>query len=618
VVKERKTIMKLDFIDVDHLSIAATNMRGKGKDPDVSDLLPSVRARGVLVPLLVRLNPVPSGVEGCSEGHYEIVAGRRRFTAVNAVAREGGAVKPIPCAILDEGDDADAFEASLLENLARVQPDEVSQWEAFVALVKAGRSVDEVADSFGFEPSTVKRILALGNLLPRIRTIYRRGEIDAGTVRHLTLASKGQQKAWLALFDSEDGYCPTGHQLKAWLFGGNAVPVRHALFDVAEAKLAIVSDLFGEDSFFADSDAFWSAQLAAIEARKADYLDAGWSDVVVMARGDWFRSWDHVHASKRKGGRIFVEVRDSGEVSFHEGYVTTKEAKRLGGGGSDEGNTPAAKPARPEVSGPLNAYIDLHRHAAVRADLASHGGVALRAMLAHVIAGADHWRVDVESQRAPKEDIAESVETCPAETAFDIKRRAVLAVLGFDEDTPTVTGRPLHRPPFAPLFQRLLDLPDPVVLEIVAIVMGETLAAGSEAVEMIGLHLGTDMRKHWQADAAFIDQLRDREVLLAITGEVAGAEVAAANAGEKAKALKAIIADCLAGANGRTKAAPWVPRWMAFPPTAYTSRGGVGSVKMAARVRHALSAPASAEPTPCAPNGETQDEEVAYDTPLAA
>lgn len=187
----------------------------------------------------------------------------------------------------------------MLENLARVQPDEVSQWEAFVALVKAGRSVEEVGDSFGFEPRAVKRILALGNLLPRIRTLYRGGEIDAGTVRHLTLASKSQQKSWLALFDDEGSYCPTGHQLKAWLFGGTAIAVKHALFDVAETKLAIVSDLFGEDSFFADGDAFWSAQTAAIEARKAEYLEAGWSDVVVMPRGDWFRSWDHAHAGKR-------------------------------------------------------------------------------------------------------------------------------------------------------------------------------------------------------------------------------------------------------------------------------------------------------------------------------
>ena len=62
----------------------------------------------------------------------------------------------------------------------------------------------------------------------------------------------------------------------------------------------------------------------------------------------------------------------------------------------------------------------------MRADLAGQGGVALRAMLAHVIAGADLWRVDVESQRAPKEDIAESVEGCSAEAAFDLKRRAGL------------------------------------------------------------------------------------------------------------------------------------------------------------------------------------------------
>src|SRR3546814_10495039 len=140
-------------------------------------------------------------------------------------------------------------------------------------------------------------------------------------------------------------------------------------------------------------------------------------------------------------------------------------------------------------------------------------------MLAHVIAGADLCRVDVEPHRAPKEDIAESVEPSSAETAFDLQRRAVLGVLGFDEDVPTVTGKGCHRPPFAPLFARLLELPDPVVMEIVAIVMGETLKAGSEAVEMIGLHLGTDMRRHWSADAAFFDQLRDREVLLAIRSE---------------------------------------------------------------------------------------------------
>lgn len=571
--------MKLDFIPLDKLSIAKTNMRGKGKDPDVADILPSIRARGILVPLLVRRNPVPSGVEGCRAGHFEIVAGRRRFTAMNALAREGVAVLPLPCAILDEADDAAAIEASMLENLARVKPDEVSQWEAFVALVKAGRNVDDIADLFGFEASAVKRILALGALLPRIRSLYRGGEIDAATVRHLTLASKAQQIAWLALFDDAEAYCPTGHQLKAWLFGGSAIAVAHALFDVAASGAATVSDLFGDDVFFADSDQFWTLQMAEIEARKAAYIEAGWSDVVVLPKGDWFNSWDHVHAPKRKGGRVYVEVRGNGEVSFHEGYLTAKEAAR----GERGASGPDPKPARPEITSAMNMYIDLHRHAAVRADLARCGGVALRAMVAHVIAGCGHYRVDIETQRAPKEAIAESVENAPAEAAFDEQRRAVLAVLGFDAERPTVTGVPGYRPPFGAILARLLELPDPVVLEIVAIVMGETLMAGHEAVEAIGSCLGTDMRRHWRADAAFFDQLRDREILLAIVGEVAGDAVARANEKEKAKALKAIIADHLEGTNGREQVAPWVPRWMAFPPTAYTARGGVGSVTADAR-----------------------------------
>lgn len=567
--------MKLDFIDLGNLSIAKTNMRGKGKDPDVADILPSIRARGVLVPLLVRPN--------CEVGRFEIVAGRRRFTAVNAVAREGGTVRPLPCAILDEGDDADALEASMLENLARIAPDEVGQWEAFVALVKAGRSIDEVAVTFGFEAVAVKRILALGNLLPRIRTLYRGGEIDAATVRHLTLASKSQQTAWLALRDDPEAYCPSGHQLKAWLFGGTAIKVDHALFDVDASGLAVIADLFGDDRFFADSDAFWTRQMAEIDTRRTAYIDAGWPDVVVMTRGDWFRSWDYCKLPKRKGGRVYVEVRHSGEVTFHEGYLTAKEAARLSSG---DGSAPdAAKPQRPEVTSALSTYIDLHRHAAVRADLLSHAGVALRAMLAHVIAGADLWRVDVEKQAAPKEDIAESVETSRAETCFDDQRRAVLAVLGFDPEAPTVTGSGCNRLPFGAVFARLLDLPDPPIMEIIAIVMGETLMAGSMAVEAIGLHLSTDMRRHWQADAAFFGQLRDREVLLAIVAEVAGEEVAAANAKEKTKTLKAIIADHLDGTNGRAQVAPWTPKWMAFPPAAYTARGGVGSVRAERRWR---------------------------------
>src|SRR5690606_31273510 len=156
----------------------------------------------------------------------------------------------MPCAILDEGDDAAAIEASLIENIARLAPDEVTQWETFTKLVKQGRKIEEIAATFGLPELAVRRVLALGNLLPRIRDLYRQEKIDAATVRHLTLASKSQQKAWLALYDDPDAYVPTGQQLKAWLFGGSTIGASVALFDVEASGIATIADLFGEDRYF--------------------------------------------------------------------------------------------------------------------------------------------------------------------------------------------------------------------------------------------------------------------------------------------------------------------------------------------------------------------------------
>ena len=39
--------MKLDFIDLCNIDVCVMNMRHSRRDPDVSDLLPTVRKRGV-------------------------------------------------------------------------------------------------------------------------------------------------------------------------------------------------------------------------------------------------------------------------------------------------------------------------------------------------------------------------------------------------------------------------------------------------------------------------------------------------------------------------------------------------------------------------------------------
>ena len=585
--------MKLDHIALDRLSISPANMRSGKKPPDISGILPSIRARGIIMPLLVR----PNG----SDTTFEIVAGSRRFLAAQTVANENGVAEPLPCAIMEAGDDAAALEASLIENLARLAPDEVTQWESFTRLVKEGRTPDEISMTFGMPELTVKRILALGNLLPRIRQLYRAEEIDATSVRHLTLATKAQQKTWLALYDDPQSSIPKGHQLKAWLFGGASISTSVALFDLETYQGRIVKDLFEKDGYFGDVREFEDAQRAAIEERKAAYIGDGWSDVVVLPDGQYFHRYEFAATPKRKGGRVYVTIAHNGEVAFHEGYLTEREAKRIAKGEAPDATT---KASRPEITAAMTSYIDLHRHAAVRSALAANTGVALRVMVAHAICGSPLWGVRVQDQRSRNEAITESIETSVAEARFDERRRAVLGVLGFDPDEPSVTLGHEPRNGSSGLFLRLLELPDAVVMEVLGVVMAETLASGTGLIETIGLHLGVKMADYWVADDAFYGLVRDREVLTEVLREVGGDTVAQAHATEKGKTIKSVINDYLTGSNDRGKVEQWVPRWMAFPPSAYTQRGGLATVAAASRAAWLAEPEVPLDPDPAAVGAE--------------
>lgn len=261
--------------------------------------------------------------------------------------------------------------------------------------------------------------------------------------------------------------------------------------------------------------------------------------------------------------------------------MTLKEARRRMAGESGQGTE---KPVRPEVSAPIQNYVDLHRHAAVRNAVAGNASVALRLAVAHMIVGSSLWNVRIEPQRAASDAIGESVENGMSEAAFDERRRAVLAILGFDAEAPTVTGGYDGDHGVAGLFARLLPLPDAAVRDVLAIVLAESLEAGSAVIEMLGIMLGVDMATFWQPDDALLDLIRDREVLGAVLADVAGEGVATANEAATGKVKRQIIRDCVHGENGRSKVENWVPRWMAFPPSAYTGRGGVGTVTRATQI----------------------------------
>lgn len=562
--------MELQHIEIGKLKVAAVNMRHGRKAPDFSDILPSVKARGVIVPLLVR----PGG-DGDS---FEIVAGRRRYFAAKAVAEEAGEVEPLPCAVMAPGDDAAALEASLIENLARLDPDEMSQYETFVKLTKTGKTIAEIAATFGITEVMVKRRLALGNLLPKIREAYRREEIDAETVRHLTLASKAQQKDWLALFEDPENYAPRAGRLKQWLFGGQEIATEVALFPLEDYNGQIVADLFGERAYFADPDLFWSLQNWAIAAKRDALLAEGWAEVEILEPGERFRAYEHEATPKEEGGRIYIAVSHRGEVEVHAGYLTEKEARRKrkaenGAASGEEDST--AKAARPEITKATQNYLELHRHAAIRRKLLDHPGVALRLMVAHAIAGSALWMVTAEPQKPSNEAIGRSLAASKAQAAFEAERREILKLLDLPQHGYTVTRCNGDDYRTAQVFAVLLTLSDEQVARVLAFVMAETLESGTAVVEALGNHLKVDMAETWEPDAAFFDLLKDKTVINAMVKQVAGKRVADGNLTATGKVQKQIIRDCLAGSNDRKKVAGWLPNYMAFPFKPYTKNGGI-------------------------------------------
>lgn len=569
--------MELSHIPLDQLKVSALNMRHARKAPDVSDILPSIRARGVQQPLLVRKN---------GKG-YEIVAGRRRFFSLKTIAKEGGEVASVPCAIMTEGDDAAALEASLIENTARLDPDEVSRWETFARLVKEGRTVEDIAATFGVTEIMVRRALALGNLLPAIRDAYRAEEIDAQTMRQLTLASEAQQSEWLKLWSDPAQRAPRGWQLKQWLFGGE-IKTGAALFPLDDYKGRVVTDLFGDDGYFEDVEAFWTLQNNAIALRREALFKAGWEEVSVLDIGERFHTWDHVKTPKKDGGRVTIEVRESGEVAVHEGYITQKEHQRRSRKAKCDDGEKAASGVRPELTNPAQNYIELHRHAAVRHVLLSHPGVALRMMVAHAIGGSALWQTKPDPQATRKNETAESVAKSKAETTFAEERKAILKLLGLPAHGHSVVRSNGDDYRVVEMFAALLKLSDEDVMRVLAFVMAETLEAGTGVIEALGTHLQVDMRHYWEPDDAFFDLLRDKAAINAMLRHIGGKAVADANVTATSKVQKKIIRDFISG-DGRKKVEGWLPRYMAFPFKAYTKGGGGRLSDNTARIKPLVS-----------------------------
>lgn len=131
---------------------------------DLTDLIASIREKGVLEPLLVR----PSEVGG----RFMIISGERRYRA----AREAG-LRELPCIEMDV-DDRVVAEIALIENLQRKDLTPFEEADGFAMLVERfGYTHEEVARKIGKARSSVTEALSIAGLPSDIRDLCRRADI---------------------------------------------------------------------------------------------------------------------------------------------------------------------------------------------------------------------------------------------------------------------------------------------------------------------------------------------------------------------------------------------------------------------------------------------------------
>lgn len=185
-----------------------TNPRQIFEDDGLQELAASIRANGVLQPLLVRPR---------AERRFEIVFGARRYRGA-AIAEQ----ETVPVCIR-EMTDAQVLEAQLVENLQRrdVHPlDEAHGYARLLALDEPKYSIELIAAKCGKQPGYVASRLRLTELAPAVVEAFSKDEIGLG---HALLLAKLQPAA-------QEEALPACWQ-ESYTNGSNAkrilLPVRH-------------------------------------------------------------------------------------------------------------------------------------------------------------------------------------------------------------------------------------------------------------------------------------------------------------------------------------------------------------------------------------------------------
>lgn len=170
---------KLCMLSIDLIQAGKCQPR-RDMDPEaLNDLANSIRAQGVIQPIVVR---------HLLGGRYEIVAGERRWRASQIAG-----LTEIPALVKDIPDEA-AVAIALIENIQRESLNPVEEALALHRLLEEfSMTHQQVADAVGKSRATVTNLLRLLSLAEEVRTLLERGDIEMGHARALLTLTEALQ-----------------------------------------------------------------------------------------------------------------------------------------------------------------------------------------------------------------------------------------------------------------------------------------------------------------------------------------------------------------------------------------------------------------------------------------
>ena len=158
-------------IPIDEIGPNPYQPRTRVDDEAIRELATSIKATGLLQPVLVR---------NAAAGGYELVAGERRLRA----ARLAGLAR-IP-AVLRQVGEREMMELSLVENIQRENLNPIEEAKAYRALIeKVEMTHDQISERVGKQRVSITNALRLLTLPPEVQDMVSRETLSAGHARAL-------------------------------------------------------------------------------------------------------------------------------------------------------------------------------------------------------------------------------------------------------------------------------------------------------------------------------------------------------------------------------------------------------------------------------------------------